>query len=598
MGRAFLPGILVVFAGSLAHAGDDRTVQELLREILTRQDDASPEVLDELGRRREEAALEALEKAIGELKQPGMLERAFGAFRFYANSGELSERAIAFLVEQVDSPRRQVPEPALNALIRFGESATDELEKIAREHSGGRTRARALHPILARVAARGNEAAIDLVLGSFQSPESGTHEDLVRTLRTLLKSPAASHFAEAIAEPKLPLANRVAILEAIDSESEQQAGAILLAALRQEEEPQLLCAALDTSRARGATGHVRELERLIDHKDDAVRRSAWIALARIRGGEEVFAKKILALGKGRDPVARQSAAVAFAELRTPEALEALYRLLADPEYAVRAEALEAVTTMRRKDSIEPLIARLSAETGKLRMDVGQSLRRLTGLEFGPLAERWKTWWHAEGASFELPTVEEVNAREAAFAERHAADSTRSRFYGLEVVSDRVCFVLDVSRSMEERVGTGTETRLDVAKRELTAALARFPDGELANVIFFSGSVFPWRDELTVFNPRARQDATEFVAKQTGQSGTALFDGLEAAFEDPRIDTIYLLTDGEPTQGRITDPLEIRAEIRRMNSVRKITIHAISIGGRENLLEELAADSGGQYREVQ
>jgi hypothetical protein len=601
MGRALLSGILVLLAGPLAHARDDRSVPELLREVLTKKDDVAPDVLDELGRRREKAALEALERAVGGLKEPAILERAFGAFRYYADAGALSDEAIAFLAEHVGAQQRERrwrgSDPALDTLIGFGESAVDELETIAREHRSGRTRAKALHAILPRLAARGDEGAIDLVLGAFEAPEAGTHEELLATLRGFQKGASAGHLALALGNEKLSLANRMAILETLDAASEPQAEAELEAALKCEKEPPLLSAAIDGLRVRGGTGHVRELERLADHEDDAVRRAAWIALAHVRGGDEAFVKKLFALAKARDPVERQSAAVAFAELRTREALDALYALLGDPEYAVRAEALAAVTSLRRKDSIEPLIARLAVETGKMRIDVARSLQTLTGLELGALAERWKTWWRAEGAAFELPPLAEVNAREAALAERHADDSTRASFYGMQVVSDRVCFVLDVSLSMEERVGTGKETRLDVAKRELTSALERFPEGELANVIFFCGSVFPWRDGLAVLNTRARQDAIGFVQKQTAQPSTAIFDALEAAFEDPRVDTIYLLSDGDPNAGRITDPAEIQAEIRRMNTVRKITIHTISIGGPADLLEALAEDSGGQYREV-
>jgi len=70
----------------------------------------------------------------------------------------------------------------------------------------------------------------------------------------------------------------------------------------------------------------------------------------------------------------------------------------------------------------------------------------------------------------------------------------------------------------------------------------------------------------------------------------------AAMNDERVDTIFLLADGLPGGGKITDPGRIRAEIARINTTRKIRIHGISIGRPSALLRDLAADTGGQYRE--
>ena len=71
------------------------------------------------------------------------------------------------------------------------------------------------------------------------------------------------------------------------------------------------------------------------------------------------------------------------------------------------------------------------------------------------------------------------------------------------------------------------------------------------------------------------------------------DGLMAAMEDPEVDTIYLLTDGLPN----SDPDEILEAVMRENRTRQIIIHCISIGMKSPLLMDLAAMTGGQYKEV-
>ena len=67
--------------------------------------------------------------------------------------------------------------------------------------------------------------------------------------------------------------------------------------------------------------------------------------------------------------------------------------------------------------------------------------------------------------------------------------------------------------------------------------------------------------------------------------------------DKRVDTIYLLTDGLPTRGRLTAPEAILKEIKLLNRTRGVTIHTIAFGAESNLLRQLAEQNGGQYRLV-
>lgn len=61
--------------------------------------------------------------------------------------------------------------------------------------------------------------------------------------------------------------------------------------------------------------------------------------------------------------------------------------------------------------------------------------------------------------------------------------------------------------------------------------------------------------------------------------------------------MYLLSDGDPSSGKITDPLELRAELGLQNSVARVTVFCVSVGQESLLLRELAHDSGGIYLEV-
>ncbi len=147
--------------------------------------------------------------------------------------------------------------------------------------------------------------------------------------------------------------------------------------------------------------------------------------------------------------------------------------------------------------------------------------------------------------------------------------------------------------MNEASGSGS--RMDVVKRELVGVLENYPAGDMFNIVFFSSDVFPWLDSLAQMNERNRDEALDFIDRQQPAGGTAIYDGLEAAFEDPLIDTIYLLSDGHATAGRLTDSDMIRAEIERMNSARKIQINCVAVGQQHPLLRAIATDTKGTYR---
>ncbi|MHC4606235.1 MAG: vWA domain-containing protein [Planctomycetota bacterium] len=76
-------------------------------------------------------------------------------------------------------------------------------------------------------------------------------------------------------------------------------------------------------------------------------------------------------------------------------------------------------------------------------------------------------------------------------------------------------------------------------------------------------------------------------------------------QDGGPDTIYLLTDGRPNRGKITSPEGILAELKKLNELRKITIHTICLGdpgeGRDppdpDFLRKMAEENGGKFRHV-
>lgn len=582
---------LVVHPAVAQRGGDDtgRSAHDVLAEIKSKGDKSPDHLFALLGQMRDRAGLNALEKAAGEVKNPFKLRAAYRAFTYFRGEGELEGRAISWLVGQVSRGPAGAQRAAADGLMRLGEPAHPDMLKLMRSHKDELVRATLLGPLLPAMRAAPSNANLELVLNNFLVPQSGSRRAAVAALRDFASQASTKPFEKRLGDKTYPVQMKTAILEAVAPLEGAHANRVLERGL-EDKDPGVQFAALQALSTREGLSSPRKVEKLSKSKDAGVRRMALVVLARVNIADPSFQRDIFKYARGKDAASRQGAAVALAELRTPEAIDALHVLLGDREYAVRAEALQQVGNLHRKVSIPLLITRLSAENGQLSIDVASVLRLMTGLDYGRTPARWQAWWRAEGEAFQLPSYESALRTERQRNQRAAEGRTATSFYGLKVVSDRVCFVLDISGSMQG-------ANLSAAKRELSAALDQYPEGDLFNIIFYSTDVFPWQDRLLAMNKRNRRASLEYVDRQQANGGTAIFDALEAAFEDSLIDTIYLLSDGNPTAGRIVEPDRIRSEIARWNSVRKLKIHCISLGMDSRLLRDLAADSGGDYTQV-
>ena len=236
-----------------------------------------------------------------------------------------------------------------------------------------------------------------------------------------------------------------------------------------------------------------------------------------------------------------------------------------------------------------LIARIDRERARLREDVFDALESITGLRFWD-AERWQHWWRENEKGFEVRPPREP--------QRRRAGGTVVTYYDLPVTSDRCAFVLDISGSMDLPFGsTGQSTRLDEAKRQLVGVLEQAGAEFRFNVIFFGTTVKPLHRELRAADKKTVAKAVKAVKALKSRGRTNIHDALALAFEDEDVDTIYLLSDGYPSDGRIRDAEALADAVQRWNRTRRLRIHAVAMGARSPLCERLAADSGGVYRHV-
>ena len=282
--------------------------------------------------------------------------------------------------------------------------------------------------------------------------------------------------------------------------------------------------------------------------------------------------------------------------KNPVAVDLLIEGVGDSDRLVRTAALRALRSVRSKKLIGPLIEFMGAESEeRLRVMALKRLVVLTEKNMGLVVEDWRKWWEIAEARFELPKGEK------GFTNVKAYDLS---YFGIEVSSKRVTFVADISSSMRQPVPVAKKgekksaMRIDVLKRELAAVIEKMSADTSINLILFDAKHRPWQKRLQPLAGSGRAKALKFVKGISTGSGTNVYDSLEAALKDKRADTIYLLTDGQPSRGKYQAPGDILKNIRKINRKRLATIHCIGLGQDSDLLKKLASQNDGEYRFVE
>jgi HEAT repeat protein len=341
-----------------------------------------------------------------------------------------------------------------------------------------------------------------------------------------------------------------------------------------------------------------ELEKLLKAKGEE-RRIAIDAIGAINGPTPEWTKKLLAFANDEDTSVRIAA---LEQLGQAKEVDPLLAALGHGDWATRLAAARALEALREAKAVPLLVERMQIERGRMALNFGDILWNLTGQPFGEDAEGWKKWWAEKGSAFQVISKEELAAAEAKREQARLARRTGTppQFFGVRIRSERVIFVVDVSGSMTaevagQYVGKRGATRIDVAKKELRTCIEALPPEALFNVLAFSSGIQPWlKDGIALRGKQSKKDALEFVDRLGAMGATNLYDTLKMAFQDKDVDTIVILSDGEPTNGEVIDPFRIRQDVAEWNRHRGIDIHAISIGGNLEVLEGIAADAGGRY----
>ena len=263
-------------------------------------------------------------------------------------------------------------------------------------------------------------------------------------------------------------------------------------------------------------------------------------------------------------------------------------------------AIGVLRRMHDKRGISPLITFLERDDIKrTREDAYKALMSLTGQNHGRYAGEWKKWWDEAKNEFVMP-------KDPMPPGDLAQPDKGGTFYGIPITSDRILYVVDISGSMDKVQKDGTsngKTKWQVLQEELIGSVMTLNPTDTFNVIFFNHEVILWQSRKVEASERNKKLLKKWVEEQKPLGGTNISDSLYKGFSiassvtgRPALDTVFFLTDGKPTAGRIWDPERILDTFREWNQTAKLTVHTIGIGDDHDaaFLQELAKIGDGKY----
>jgi len=304
-----------------------------------------------------------------------------------------------------------------------------------------------------------------------------------------------------------------------------------------------------------------------------------------------------------------------------DATDGLIKALGDKKWEVRfavAKALGRMPVSRR--IIDVLVQQMQKEEGRLIYEFANILGEITGAKGITKAADWKNWWDANKDTWAPPS-------ELGGPDRPGTANPKDSFktdpgspiYG-RIKTKKVIFVVDVSESMrtEGAWGEGKKkmSRLDIVKKELCHVIEHQLDQKCKfNIITFSEKVKPWKKKPVKATKGAKSSAKSFIKKLKAKGVTYTYGALKEAFDNEDIDTIYFLSDGEPTHPPNSQEIDrdyIIGKVKALNRYknRKINTIAFMVGDAKDFgfgedkakcaafMETLAKATGGNFRKIE
>ena len=327
---------------------------------------------------------------------------------------------------------------------------------------------------------------------------------------------------------------------------------------------------------------------------------------------------LLHAGDSRDPHAQARVLDWIGRKKVKAGFDTAVKALRAKPRVVSRSAVKALVALDDPRCVPAIVQALPSASGLLAEEMELALYHYTGEQyFGAGSDAmWSGWWKSKGESWLR------SAQSKRYGKTELKRKGSASFYGIETRSDRIVFVLDRSDSMRHPVpqsaSVSGKTRIEVAKNQLARSISRLPRSAWFAVVFYCHVVDTWKKppKLLLADKKNKQEATAWFMGQKHVGSTLLFPALHEALKYAKVgggksatdvrgaDTIYLLSDGAPTdaKGTLLTGEVLEQEIQRFleaNRAFHCIVHTIGIGPQHDraLMARIARETGGTYKAV-
>lgn len=359
--------------------------------------------------------------------------------------------------------------------------------------------------------------------------------------------------------------------------------------------------------ARNPKEYVAQFRKAVDDREWWVRSEGYKGF-----GETGDTSLIPEVRKGledRDPRVVASAAAALGKLKDTESVSRIKGLFDSEDWRTRIAAVEALALIGTPEAGEALAERWKNAEGREFGEILTAMKEIAGRDLGEKPETWSMFFHRQSLGGERAQGEWGE-------EVVTGIKASTKFYGLETFSKRIIYVVDKTGSMQGE-------KIETLKRELWDSIQSLSSSTSYDkkpgyftIISFDTAFTVWKDELVEANERNLRDAKRFIDGLNASGRTNIYDPMVQALsmahgiskrvrkvdletyaetyeEENKGDTIFLMSDGSPNEGSITDPAAIVEELTRQNRLVGAVINTINIQGNAQLMGELARRNGGE-----
>ncbi|MDE0961118.1 MAG: hypothetical protein OSB09_10085 [Planctomycetota bacterium] len=325
----------------------------------------------------------------------------------------------------------------------------------------------------------------------------------------------------------------------------------------------------------------------------------------------------------------------LSQRKETQCFRAVLQGLYDEEDSVALKAIEVLKDKAHPGSIPHMVRALQHQEDRDRdlslvaERIRQMLKKLTGADLFASSE-WDALW--KGNKKALGQGKKLDPAKI-ILKGSGVKVVPPAFFGQELVSEKIVFILDTSISMQERdplpgavkpsgkkesgktgvkkgakKGQGWEElpasrmRLRRVQKELKRMIRELPRSFKFCLVTFDEDVDRMSDHLVEATPDQKRRALKFVDNFDPEGLTSTDRALESAFKIPGVRSIVLLSDGMPYRSKDPiDVLQLLAHIEEINRFEHIPIHTVGFastsGNAGGFLGELSRRNNGTYTEV-